>query len=381
MAHSNGKITAPVVMPTDIAAVLGISGTSLEANCKSTAINMWAKYKPVPYAKIDTIDEFDTSTNKWKSTAVWWKNRIVNGVDSGAYCGFVIPTMNATDVYAGDPDTWTIKRPAGGANQPYRLSDFACYYHNAVCPFSVTLPSIAVWSGGDIRGRAQFIRPTVDEFNLTLNDIISGSTAYFGIAVIVGTAVYTKTQSSVSEAAISLEGCPLLQGSGISARIVAFMTASVHSSWTPNDYVIWSLDAPNIPFAVAGNLTTVQQAADSYQIVLAGLALADKAALRIQSTTMVSGTVYSSIRVTRRLSVSAYYLSSITLTITRYSDNVVVYTGSITTTGAQPDSIEDGPDIVGTTLNCYCSTGSYVPPALSDPTDYYIYRYTFNYTY
>lgn len=382
MANSGGIITAPVVMPTDLAAVLGISGTSLEANCKSTAINPWAKYKPVPYAKIDTIDEFDKSTNKWKSTAVWWKNRIVNGVDSGAYCGFVIPRMNSGDVYADDPDPWTVKRPSGGVNEPYRLMDFAYYYHNAICPFIVRLPTQAIWTGSDIRGSVKIQRPSGGEYNLTLNDIIAGSTAYIGIAVIVGTAVYTKTQSDVSVAAISLEGCPLLRGSGINARIVAFMTTSAHSSWTGDDYQIWSLNAPNISFTVAENLITVQQATDSYVIGLAGLATADRKALRIQGTaTLNSGRVYSTIKVTSRLSVNAYTLSSISLVVTRNSDNVEVYTGSITISGAEPDYIEDGPDIVGTEIGIYCNRGGYTPPALTDPTDYYIYRYMFNYTY
>ena len=380
MAHANGKITAPVVMPTDIAAVLGISGTSLEANCKSTAINMWAKYKPVPYAKIDTIDEFDKSTNKWKSTATWWKNRIVNGVDSGAYCGFVIPTMNVSSLTGGDPEAWTAKKPAGGTNQPYRLSDFACYYHNAVCPFSVLLPTTAVWNGSDVAGKVRFTRPTVDEFNLTLNDIISGSTAYFGVAVIVGNSVYTKTQSSTSEALISLEGCPLLRGTGINARIVAFMTTSTHTSWTNSDYTVWSLAAPNINFSVAGNLTTVQQATNSYQIVLSGLLGTDKTAIRMGDGSVSGSTVSAQGRIIRAPS-RYYYLSSITLKVTRYSDGNVMYTGSISTSGAAQQSLELSSSDVGTNLSFYCSRGTYTPPTLTDPTDYYIFTYTFNYTF
>ena len=257
MAHTSNTISAPVTMPADLSAILGIAGTDLATACQSGAVNMWAKYKPVPYAKIDTTDEFDKSTNKWKSTATWWKNRIINGVDSGAYCGFVVPTMDVSSLTSGDPEAWTVKRPAGGINQPYRLTDFACYYHSAVCPFSVTLPTTAVWTGSDISGKVRVSRPSVHEYNLTLNDIIAGGTAYFGVAVIVGTSVYTKTQASTSETLISLEGCPLLQGSGINARIVVFMTSSPHTSWTNADYTIWSLAAPNISFSVAGNLTTV----------------------------------------------------------------------------------------------------------------------------
>lgn len=378
MANGNGKITAPVFMPTDIAAVLGIAGTSLATSCQSTAINPWAKYKPVPYAQIDTTADFDTSTNKWKSTAKWWRERIVNGVDSGAYCGFVIPTMDVSSLTGGDPEAWTIKRPSGGLNEPYRLTDFACYFHNAVCPFSVILPTTAVWNGSDIAGKVRVQRPTVDEFNLTLNDIITGSTAYFGVAVIVGTSVYTKTQSSTSEALISLEGCPLLQGSGITARIVVFMTASVHSTWTNADYTIWSLAAPNITFSVAGNLTTVQQATNSYQIILSGLIGTDKTAIRMETGWIDGSTVRSQARIIRKPN-NFYYLNTINMKVTRYSDGVVIHTESITTTGAEQQSIEMTSSDVGTYIAFYCSRGTYVPPTLTDPTDYYIFEFTFNY--
>lgn len=377
MAHSGQIITAPVVMPSDISAVLGNGGTDLGTNCRSSAINMWAKYKPVPYAKIDTTDEFDKSTNKWKSTATWWKNRIINGVDSGAYCGFVIPTMDVGSLTGGDPEAWTVKRPAGGANQPYRLTDFACYYHGAVCPFSVTLPTTAVWTGSAISGKVRVFRPSVHEYNLTLNDIMAGGTAYFGVAIIVGTSVYTKTQASTSEALISLEGCPLLRGTGINARIVVFMTSSPHTSWTNADYTIWSLAAPNISFSVAGNLTTVQAATDSYQIVLSGLIGTDKTALRMETAWLNNG-VRSQARILRVPS-HYYYLNSISLKVVRYSDGATMYTGSISISGAQQQAIELTSSDVGTYLSFYCSKGSYTPPTLSDPTDYYIWTYTFNY--
>ena len=377
MAHTSNTISAPVTMPADLSAILGIAGTDLATACQSGAVNMWAKYKPVPYAKIDTTDEFDKSTNKWKSTATWWKNRIINGVDSGAYCGFVVPTMDVSSLTSGNPEAWTVKRPAGGINQPYRLTDFACYYHSAVCPFSVTLPTTAVWTGSDISGKVRVSRPSVHEYNLTLNDIIAGGTAYFGVAVIVGTSVYTKTQASTSETLISLEGCPLLQGSGINARIVVFMTSSPHTSWTNADYTIWSLAAPNISFSVAGNLTTVQAATDSYQIVLSGLIGTDKTALRMDTAWLNSG-VRSQARVIRVPS-HYYYLNSISLNVVRYSDGATMYTGSISISGAQQQAIELTSSDVGTYLSFYCDKGSYTPPTLSDPTDYYIWTYTFNY--
>ena len=51
MSTGTNIIYAPVTMPQDIAQILHISGTSLEAVCTSQAINMWAKYKPIEYNK------------------------------------------------------------------------------------------------------------------------------------------------------------------------------------------------------------------------------------------------------------------------------------------------------------------------------------------
>lgn len=50
MAHGTNTITAPVTMPQDIAAVLGISGTDLATLCQSVRINKWAKFKPQQWA-------------------------------------------------------------------------------------------------------------------------------------------------------------------------------------------------------------------------------------------------------------------------------------------------------------------------------------------
>lgn len=377
MANSGGLITPPVSIQ-DVRQVLGNSSTDLGTLCKASQINMWAKYKPVPYAKIDTTDEFDKTTNKWKSTARWWRDKIINGIDSGAYCGFIIPTKDVDSLTGGEPDGWTVKRPSGGTNSPYRLTDFACYYHGAVCPFSVTLPTTAVWTGSDISGKVRVSRPSVHEYNLTLNDIMAGGTAYFGVAIIVGTSVYTKTQASTSEALISLEGCPILNGKGITGRIIAFMTSSVHSSWTNSNYTTWSLSAPNITFSVAGDITTVQSATNSYQIVLSGMQGTDKTALRMQTGSVSGNTVSAQAKVIRKPN-NNYYLNSIVLTVTRYSDGATMTTQYISTSGAQQQSIEITSSDVGTNLSFSCSRGSYTPPTLSDPTDYYIFTYTFNY--
>lgn len=49
MAHSNGKITAPVGIDADIAPVLGVSSYDLGYLCSNAhgKINKWSKIKPV----------------------------------------------------------------------------------------------------------------------------------------------------------------------------------------------------------------------------------------------------------------------------------------------------------------------------------------------
>ena len=48
MSVSNGKIVAPVSI-ADVKSVLGESSNDLATLCKSSKINVWAKYKPTVY--------------------------------------------------------------------------------------------------------------------------------------------------------------------------------------------------------------------------------------------------------------------------------------------------------------------------------------------
>lgn len=132
MSHSNGIISAPVLI-SDIQNVLGVSGGGdLGTLCQSGDINKWAKYKPVRTPVIDTITgQWSKFLNSWLSSATWWK--------ADGYCGLsfsVVTTINSTfisNLISGNLP-WTYNRPTGGAQQPYRLQDFAGYFHDAVPP-------------------------------------------------------------------------------------------------------------------------------------------------------------------------------------------------------------------------------------------------------
>lgn len=132
MANSGGLITAPVSIQ-DVRTVLGNSSTDLGTLCKASQINMWAKYKPVVLAMIDTVSQFDRTNNKWYSWATWWKGQT-------GTCG-ITPYLlrNISDVVdhcSGGLNGWSYSHPYGGTASPYRLTDFASYYHMAVAPVS-----------------------------------------------------------------------------------------------------------------------------------------------------------------------------------------------------------------------------------------------------
>ena len=133
MANNGTLITAPDSMPKDMSDVLHIGGTDLDLNCKSSYINMWSKYKPVIIALIGTTDQFDFTSNNWKTSATWWKGQT-------GTCGIVPYQLNniadVTSHCDGTENGWVYNKPLGGANSPYRLTDFVGYNHAAVPPIS-----------------------------------------------------------------------------------------------------------------------------------------------------------------------------------------------------------------------------------------------------
>lgn len=113
MAHANNIISAPVSID-DIKAVLGESSNDIATLCRSSNINMWSKKKPVclanPFPDINGTwyraddDDLGIQINKGTNT-------------------------NLGTLYAGA--SFVYKKPGGGSTQPYRMSDFIGYNHDA----------------------------------------------------------------------------------------------------------------------------------------------------------------------------------------------------------------------------------------------------------
>lgn len=204
MGHTTTKITGPVVLQSDVNAVLGLTYDNVRSACLSSSINMWAKWKPVSKnLQTPSDDQYDFTNNSWKRDDQllnpWW-----HGNDGNFGLTFTAYNINAStqiesgvekalnDMLAsidGQANDWAYQKPTGGLAAPYRLGDFAGYNHKAPQPikqFSCT-PDVAgadlsPWyvSGEFIEtdpsipiGYRDYIMPT---------DIV-GSTLYIGLAI------------------------------------------------------------------------------------------------------------------------------------------------------------------------------------------------------
>jgi hypothetical protein len=120
MSHGTTTISAPVVMPQDIAAILGIPGTDLGDLCTSGAINMWAKYKPIEYNKKSMLTLAERASRNFGIINIpTWSN--INKM-ANFWFGIDTSSTNAPDIGI-QPIYWGYQRPSGYK----RLSDFSEY--------------------------------------------------------------------------------------------------------------------------------------------------------------------------------------------------------------------------------------------------------------
>lgn len=116
MAHSNGRITAPV-NTDDVKDTIGENSHDVGTLCLSNKINRWSKYKPVEYPSPDSV------TNYWQGTD--GKNGL--HIDLNADNTF---TNDFVRSFYNNPDNWGYVHPQGFL----RLTDFDGYNHNCI-PF------------------------------------------------------------------------------------------------------------------------------------------------------------------------------------------------------------------------------------------------------
>ena len=110
---TTGLITPPVSI-NDVQRALGIGGGGDVGTLIRTGnINMWAKYKPVPYRKLSVMTDADFADAEY-------------GLSIPLYSKLYDMCTAVVNGTAG----WSYNKPAGGLNTPYRLPDFANYDHD-----------------------------------------------------------------------------------------------------------------------------------------------------------------------------------------------------------------------------------------------------------
>ena len=158
MAHTTTSISAPVSI-YDVQQVLGISGNGdLGTLIAQGNINMWSRHKPVAYPSVKQIGFGDSDgSNEAKTVNYGIQPGRVTINDEG------IETSDVTDLFEMAEFDWQYAKPTGGSQQPFRLTDFKGYSHDAV-------PFIVVEGVGDIsintaKHGALYVRATLDPGN------------------------------------------------------------------------------------------------------------------------------------------------------------------------------------------------------------------------
>lgn len=189
MSHGTGIIIPPPTMPYDFSAVLGISGTDLATNNTSQVINKWAKFKSVPYARIETLpDATRASLNYGIINIPTWSNILKM---ANFWLGIDTTSTNAPDIGI-KPIYWGYRTPGGGASEPYRLTDWSDengnygYYHYAEQPVGGSLyTEYTIESSGHLR--INFHNGAQDIRTIKLNELTyptagySVGNMYFGV--------------------------------------------------------------------------------------------------------------------------------------------------------------------------------------------------------
>ena len=197
----NGIISAPVSID-DVKRALGESSNDIATLCKSENINIWSKYKPInckgefkEYPIREDSDEIVTSSYSKYTCVVrcgmnipmdTYKNLRYNyGGEgfaiNGCYNFYIDNVYGGVGGIHGDTTTSVSGKhfPKGGANSPYRLSDFRNYNSKATSDtFRTSIPqnqTVEVYYSSTPKLNCVLYKNTNvdDNTNLTMDDIIT----------------------------------------------------------------------------------------------------------------------------------------------------------------------------------------------------------------
>lgn len=117
------KLITKPIDTTDIAAALGVSSDDVGTLCSSDRINWQARYKPIRY-------------QQWRELEEWQREGMPSDAANGIHFGIKMngPVNGVLDstIVAIHDTAFEYLQPRGGAEEPYRMTDFDGYKHDAV---------------------------------------------------------------------------------------------------------------------------------------------------------------------------------------------------------------------------------------------------------
>lgn len=346
MAYSNGIITAPVSI-RDVQRALGISSGDVGTLCRSSMINMWAKFKPIYHAAIGLLKNSQRQDG----------SHIVSGysISWGIMKPNAMSWSDYIDTHTGivKSGKWLYDRPAGGSASPYRLADFVeindngevttlGYYHAAVCPITfhfseeenLIVPYQSTYNGTTISFLFTFQNGVLNwaqNYCLSLSEIFSSELDFYPTVIMTckqGGRIWEYAKSGDNKIRYYTGNVnPFVQVLVDTKDIcdsVAADGGSYHSGPLANGQV-WTCCMVLTSLKVAG--TAASHTVNSGSIrMLEYEDGADRRELTIVNTTPMNDVTGLSYTVTITKSGSSYYISSIAVTITTTTGDVLNFT-------------------------------------------------------
>ncbi|WP_286847095.1 hypothetical protein [Proteiniphilum sp. UBA5463] len=207
------------ISTTLVGTTLGSGSRDVGTLCTHPNINKWSRWKPIRSNKVAGLVETDLEN---------------------AQFGFSFPV----EINAGVSilsQNWVYDKPRGLAyNEGYRLGDFRGYNHQAIIPFTISIPdSFLANSNSPSVGVCSIVSTNSD---IQLSKLLKNR--YLGAMVFIagseGTALYRTTDisgfsGSPEKAEISLKDCPLAT-EGEVLSVYLFTSYSAITEWTSLPY-------------------------------------------------------------------------------------------------------------------------------------------------
>ena len=246
MALANGKITAPVSVD-DVKSVLGESSNDLAALCKSSKINVWAKYKPTVFPSPFPDDWYKAKDGNY-GLNITVDNRVSSW--SALVAEYSKPNNGYSNIYI---------RPSGGATSPYRLGDFRGYNHKAKPEISDYLAATNYIEDSPISLSVAYNAITVDGDQVSYKDVEVYKGLYFGYVItdISGkTLKLIVTASTTSSYEVRIAARTLLAGN---YRLYPMFCNVDYST----NHTLHGMYCYAIPNLAGGKIMTVRTASES----------------------------------------------------------------------------------------------------------------------